>query len=229
MWKVWWQRDFDKGPWSCWTLRSSHLELLQGCPNVCVQSKQGRANNVVCRFCGATVTGCSSTQVYADIVGRKVVGQKIWERRKLTLRLIYQYAGKMTIEMHYSKLLLGNFWQRHNDCGIKAQFVKSQSQSFGFKISSKQNCDWRTKNVESTTVTPDFPIAIFIYENRLLLDVANSQFHSFGWPMHWILSTASGEQIQSTESMELVTVGGQLLDTAHEDTAVLVQLIMDRL
>ena len=29
--------------------------------------------------------------------------------------------------------------------------------------------------------------------------------------------------------MELVTVGGQLLDTAHEDTAVLVQLIMDRL
>ena len=67
--------DFDKGPWSCWTLRSSHSELLQGCSYACVQSKRGRANNEVCSFCDATVTGCSSTR-YADIVGRNVVGQK---------------------------------------------------------------------------------------------------------------------------------------------------------
>ena len=37
---------------------------------------RGRANNVTCRFCDATVSCCSSTQAYADIVGRNVLGQK---------------------------------------------------------------------------------------------------------------------------------------------------------
>ena len=49
-----------------------HLELLKGCSNVCVQSKRGRANNVTCRFCDATVRCCSSTQAYV-IVGRNVL------------------------------------------------------------------------------------------------------------------------------------------------------------
>ena len=44
--------------------------------NVNIQSKRGRANNVVSSFCDANVTGSNSTQVYADIVGRNVVGQK---------------------------------------------------------------------------------------------------------------------------------------------------------
>ena len=34
--------------------------------DVCVQSKRGRANNVVCSKSDATVAGCSSTSVYAD-------------------------------------------------------------------------------------------------------------------------------------------------------------------
>ena len=73
---VQWRRDFDKGPGSCWTIWSSLSELLPGCSNVNIQSKQGRANNVVSSFCDANVNGCSSTWVYADIVGRNVVGQK---------------------------------------------------------------------------------------------------------------------------------------------------------
>ena len=47
---------------------------------VCVQSKLGRANNVSCSSCDATVTAsrCSLTslRVYADIVGRNAFGQK---------------------------------------------------------------------------------------------------------------------------------------------------------
>ena len=44
--------------------------------NVCVQSKRGRANNVVCSKSDATVAGCSSTSVYTDILRRNVVEQK---------------------------------------------------------------------------------------------------------------------------------------------------------
>ena len=44
--------------------------------DVCVQSKRGRANNVVCSKSDATVAGCSLTGVNADIVRRNVVGQK---------------------------------------------------------------------------------------------------------------------------------------------------------
>ena len=79
---VLWQRDFDKGPWSCWTLKSSHAELLQGCSDACVQSKGVRANNVVCSLFDVTVTACCLTWVYADIVGR------IFDRRKWLLRLV---------------------------------------------------------------------------------------------------------------------------------------------
>ena len=44
--------------------------------DVCVHSKRGRANNVVCSKSDASVAGCSLTSEYADIVRRNVVGQK---------------------------------------------------------------------------------------------------------------------------------------------------------
>ena len=44
--------------------------------DVCVHSKRGRANNVVCSKSDASVAGCSLTIEYADIVRRNVVGQK---------------------------------------------------------------------------------------------------------------------------------------------------------
>ena len=58
----------------------------------------GAEPTIICSFCNATVTGCSLTQVCSDIVGRNVVGQK-----KINLRLVDQYTGRMIIEMHNSK------------------------------------------------------------------------------------------------------------------------------
>ena len=90
-------------------------------------------------------------------------------------------------------------------------------------MSRKQNCVRRTKIFESKT--PDFPIAIFIYENGLSFDVADSQ--SFAALVD--LCIELGQQHQGRKYKAL-NQWSWLLDAAREDTAALVhQLIMDRL
>ena len=91
-------------------------------------------------------------------------------------------------------------------------------------MSRKQNCVWRTKIFESKT--PDFPIAIFIDENGLSFDVADSQ--SFAALVLVDLCIALGQQPHGRK-YEALNQWSWLLDAAREDTAALVQLIMDRL
>ena len=168
---------FDKGPWSCWTLRSSHSELLSGCSDVCVQSKRGRAKNVVCSFCDANVTGCSSTQMYADIVGRNVVGQKkacvtilrkddIWNAQFKTAQQLLN-KDIMTTESKPS-----SSWA--NQTFLDSTFPA--------------NCVWRTNSKLSHCY-------IHLWELIVIWYCWFAEFGSFGWPMHWIQSTASGAQI----------------------------------
>ena len=70
--------------------------------DVCVHSKRGRANNVVCSKSDASVAGCSSTSVYADIVRRNIVVQK-----KMNIKACVTIHRKDDKEMHNS--LLSNF------------------------------------------------------------------------------------------------------------------------
>ena len=41
-----------------------------------VQSKRGGAKNVTCTFCDTVFTGCSSSQAFAHILGRALLGQQ---------------------------------------------------------------------------------------------------------------------------------------------------------
>jgi NifU-like protein involved in Fe-S cluster formation len=41
------------------------------------QSKRGCAKNAMCTFCDSSFTGCSTSQAFAHLLGRAVLGKKI--------------------------------------------------------------------------------------------------------------------------------------------------------
>ena len=123
--------------------------------DVCVHSKRGRANNVVCSKSDASVAGCSLTSEYADIVRRNVVGQKKMNIKACVpiRRKDDNWNAQFTAQQLQNKDLMTT--------ESKPSSFKAKQTFLDLTSPSNRTAFGELKNVESKT--PDFPIANFIY------------------------------------------------------------------
>ena len=127
-----------------------------------------------------TASRCSLTslRVYADIVGRNAFGQK-----KMNIKpCVSIHCNIQTAQQHLNKDMMTTESKPsllNKDMWIKAQFLKSKQSILDSTSSANRSAFRKLKNVESKT--PDFPIAIFTYENRF----------GYGWTIEVWLSIAS--------------------------------------
>ena len=132
----------------------------------CLCSEQtGQSQYVMCSFCDATVTGCSSTRVYADIVWINVVGQK-----KMNIKACipkHRKDDNWNAQFKTAQQLLDKNMMTTES---KPSSSKAKQSILDLTSPANRTLFGELKAVESKT--PDFLIAIFIFENALLFDVA---------------------------------------------------------
>ena len=131
------------------------------------QSKRGGAKNVTCTFCDTVFTGCSSSQAFAHILGRAVLGkQRSNVGACVPIRKDDRYAQfKNAAQRVLNKEMMAK----------ERMLSSSQAKQSVLDLTSpeKRTVTGQMKIVESKML--DSIIANFIYENTLSFHVADTQ------------------------------------------------------
>ena len=183
-----------------------------------VQSKSCGAKNVTCNFCDTVFVGCSSSRAFAHILGRPVLGQKKSNAKACV-------PIRKSDDNRYAEFKIAQKVLNTEMMAKERQLSSSQAKQTGLDLTSpgKRTVTGEMKIVESKML--DTTIANFFYENALSFNVADSQ--SFAAVVEQCIEFGQQHPGRKYKAPNRRRISGPLLDSAYEDTAASVQLLLD--
>jgi hypothetical protein len=183
-----------------------------------VQSKSGGAKNVTCNFCDTVFVGCSSSRAFAHILGRPVLGQK--KSNVKSCVPLRKSDDNRYVEFKTAQKVLN---QEMTSKEEQLSSSKANQSVLNFTSLGKRTVTGEMKTVESKELDS---IASFIFENALSFNVVDSP--SFAVMVDQCIQFGQQNPGRKYKVPTRRRISGPLLDSAYEDTAGSVKLIMDR-